>query len=124
MTSKANTFRFIFWPRDYQASVDFYRDMLECPMVMDWDNGPENRGSVFKLGSGEIEMLALAPGKEAIDPKGFELYVEVPDVDAHYQFVQGKGIALRGEIADKPWGHRTFSIGDPNGIKVIFFSAL
>lgn len=120
----STVFRFIFWASNYKKTVEFYRDMLERPIIMDWDRGPTERGTIFKLGSGEVEVLALAPGKEGIQPKGFEIAIEVPKVDEYYRFVKEKGIPLRGEIADKPWGQRTFSVNDPDGIKLIFFTTL
>lgn len=119
-----DVFRFIYWTKCYDDTVEFYRDQLECSIVMDWDRGPEERGTIFKLGAGEIEMLAKSSGKEAIQPQGFEIAVEVEDVDQYYEYVKGKGISIWGEIADKPWGQRTFSINDPNGIKLIFFKVI
>jgi uncharacterized glyoxalase superfamily protein PhnB len=76
------------------------------------------------MGSANVEILAVTPDKVAIHPEGFELYTEVEEVDAFYEYVKSKGIAIRGEIADKPWGQRTFSISDPNGIKLVFFTNL
>lgn len=115
-------FRLIYRAKDYEASISFYRDKLECPVIMDWDRGVAERGSVFQLGSGEIETLALPPGMEYVIPQGIEIAVEVDGVDEHYTFAQQKGLDIRGEIADKPWGHRSYSINDPDGIKLIFFS--
>jgi catechol 2,3-dioxygenase-like lactoylglutathione lyase family enzyme len=120
----SNVFRFIFWPGSYEQTVSFYRDRLEQPIVMQWDRSPQERGTVFKLGAGEIEILANAPGKKTIDPQGFEIAIEVEDVDSFYKFIKEKGISFRGEIANKPWGHRAFSINDPDGIKLIFFSVI
>ena len=120
----AKEFCFIFRANDYEETVDFYRNQLECPVIQDWDRGPAQKGTVIHLGGMKVEMLAVAPGKEAIQPKGFELSIEVDDVNAYYRFVQEKGIAILGEIADKPWGQRAFSVNDPNGIKIIFYTDL
>jgi catechol 2,3-dioxygenase-like lactoylglutathione lyase family enzyme len=117
-------FRFIFWANDYDKTVDFYRNQLECPVIQDWDRGPTQKGTVIKLGSIEVEILAVSPDREAIRPQGFELSLEVDDVNAYYQYVKSKGIAIRGELADKPWGQRTFSVSDPDGIKLIFCTNL
>ena len=117
-------FRFIFRAKDYETSVTFYRDELELPIVASWDRGPAQRGTLFQAASGIIEVLALAPGEEYTPLQGGELAYEVDDVDEQYQRVQEKGLPIRGELADKPWGHRTFSVTDPDGIKVIVYSII
>ena len=120
----SQTFRIIFRSKDYYSSLHFYKEQLERPIVMQWDRGPAQKGTIFKFGDGEIEVLGLPPGMEYLQPQGFEVAVEFEDVDKEYQFVLSKGIKLRGDIADKPWGHRTFSVNDPDGIKLIFFSEI
>ena len=117
-------FRFIFRAEDYEASVTFYRDGLELPIVGSWDRGPAQRGTLFQAASGIIEVLALAPGEAYTPLQGGELAYEVDDVDEQYRRVQEKGLPIRGELADKPWGHRTFSVTDPDGIKVIVYSII
>jgi catechol 2,3-dioxygenase-like lactoylglutathione lyase family enzyme len=122
--SMAREFRFIFRARDYEASVAFYRDGLELSIVSSWDRGPAERGTLFEAASGIIEVLALAPGAPYTPPQGLELAYEVDDVDGWYRRVQDKGLPVRGELADKPWGHRAFSLTDPDGIKVIVYSII
>ena len=117
-------FRFIFRAKDYEASVTFYRDGLELPIVGSWDRGPAQRGTLFQAASGIIEVLALAPGQEYTPLQGGELAYEVDDVDEWYRRVQEKGLPIRRELADKPWGHRAFSVTDPDGIKVIVYSII
>lgn len=117
-------FRFIFRAQDYEAAVAFYRDGLELPVVGSWDRGPAERGTLFQAASGIIEVLARAPGRECVSLQGGELAYEVDDVDERYRRVQEKGLPIRGEPADKPWGHRAFSVTDPDGIKVILYSII
>jgi catechol 2,3-dioxygenase-like lactoylglutathione lyase family enzyme len=117
-------FRFIFRAKDYGASVAFYRDGLELPIVDSWDRGPAEKGTLFQAGSGIIEVLALAPGAEYVPLQAGELAYQVEDVDEWYRRIREKGLPIRGELADKPWGHRTFSLTDPDGLKVILFSII
>jgi catechol 2,3-dioxygenase-like lactoylglutathione lyase family enzyme len=120
----AGEFRFIFRAKDYEASVAFYRDGLELPIVDSWDRGPAEKGTLFQAGSGIIEVLALAPGAEYAPLQAGELAYQVEDVDEWYRRIREKGLPIRGELADKPWGHRTFSLTDPDGMKVILFSII
>ncbi len=117
-------FRFIFRAKEYETSVTFYRDGLGLSVVDSWDRGPAERGTLFQAGSGIIEVLALAPGTECVSLQGGELACEVDDVDEWYRCVQEKGLPIKGELADKPWGHRAFSVTDPDGIKVILYSII
>ncbi|MGD1992944.1 MAG: VOC family protein [Anaerolineae bacterium] len=117
-------FRLIFRAKDYEPSVAFYRDGLELMIVHSWDRGPDQRGTVFQAASGLIEVLALAADRDYVPPQGVEIAFEVEDVDAWYQRVQQKGLPIQGELANKPWGHRTFSVTDPDNIKVIVFSVI
>ena len=120
----AGEFRFIFRAQNYDGSVAFYRDGLELPIVGSWDRGPAERGTLFQAASGIIEVLARAPGRECVSLQGGELAYEVDGVDEQYRRVQEKGLPIRGELADKPWGHRSFSVTDPDGIKVILYSTI
>ena len=50
--------------------------------------------------------------------QGMYLTVEVDDVDAWYEKIKAKGIAITVELRDEPWGDRHFAIEDPNGIGI------
>jgi lactoylglutathione lyase len=49
-----------------------------------------------------------------------EIVLAVADVDAVAVALRGRGIALLSEPADRPWGHRTVHIADPDGSVVEF----
>jgi len=87
---------------------------MEFPVLQEWDRGPAQKGTVFSVFAGEIEVLGLPPGQEYVQLQGFEIAIEVKDVEDTYRFVTGKGIELHGDIANKPWGHRAFSVKDPD----------
>jgi uncharacterized glyoxalase superfamily protein PhnB len=79
---------------------------------------------MFQAASGIIEVLALRSGETYVQPQGMELYYKVDDVEGWYERVQEKGLPIKKGLADKPWGHRTFSITDPDSIKVILYSVI
>ena len=56
--------------------------------------------------------------RPAFDGKGIYLTIEVEDVDAIYQDIKSKGVEIKIEIRDEPWGDRHFAIQDPNGVGV------
>jgi catechol 2,3-dioxygenase-like lactoylglutathione lyase family enzyme len=120
----AAEFRLIFRPQDYESSISFYRDGLELPIATSWDRGPDERGTIFQAAAGLIEILALPADWDYVPPQGLEIAYEVADVDAWYHRIRRKGLSIRGELVDKPWGHRAFSVTDPDGIKVVVFSVI
>lgn len=50
--------------------------------------------------------------------EGMYLTIEVDDVDALYQTLKKKGVAIKIDIRNEPWGDRHFAIQDPNGVGI------
>ena len=46
------------------------------------------------------------------------LTIEVPDADKLYEEIKMKGVKIKIELRDEPWGDRHFAIEDPNGIGI------
>ena len=52
---------------------------------------------------------------------GVVFYIVVgTDLDRYYEELRRKGVKILQEIADQPWGARTFTIEDINGYRVCF----
>ena len=49
---------------------------------------------------------------------GVYLTIEVDDVDYLYQQLKSKGMEIKIDLRDEPWGDRHFAIQDPNGIGI------
>ena len=118
--SEPGDFRVIFIARDYDATVRFYRDVLEFPVVTSWDHAP--RGTVFSAGSGTVEVFA--PGEHHADafPSGFRLLVRHADPDTWCARLEDKGVDISVALVDRPWGYREFAVRDPNGIEFFFYT--
>ncbi|WP_405207490.1 VOC family protein [Aquimarina sp. LLG6339-5] len=50
--------------------------------------------------------------------EGMYLTIEVEDVDTIYADIKNKGIEIKVDLRDEPWGERHFAIQDPNGIGI------
>ncbi len=50
--------------------------------------------------------------------EGMYLTIEVDDVDSLYEDIKSKGVEIKVELRDEPWGDRHFAIEDPNGIGI------
>ena len=72
----------------------------------------------------EISFLKpYHPTQQAIFHKpyagqGMYLTIEVDDVDRVYSDLKSKGIEIKVDLRDEPWGDRHFAIEDPNGIAI------
>ena len=74
----------------------------------------------------ESELSFLLPNHPTQDPyfhapfegKGMYLTIEMDDVDSLYEKLKEKGVAIKVDIRDEPWGDRHFAIEDPNGIGI------
>lgn len=68
-------------------------------------------------------LLPNHPSQQSLFQKeyqglGLYLTIEVEDVDELYHDIKKKGIEIKIDIRDEPWGDRHFSIEDPNGVGV------
>lgn len=118
-------FRFVYFTPVYDETVAFLRDALELPVAETWDRPGDHRGTVFSAGPGLIEVLEnaeLRRGASHTATGGPFAAIEVEDVDALHARMAGNGVATHYPLADKPWGHRGFSVLDPNGVEIAFFS--
>lgn len=56
--------------------------------------------------------------QRAFQGQGMYLTIEVDDVDKQYEAIRSKGVQIKIDIRDEPWGDRHFAIEDPNGIGI------
>lgn len=68
-------------------------------------------------------LLPDHPSQQAFFHKAFQgqgmyLTIEVEDVDRLYRELKEKGVEIKIELRDEPWGDRHFAIEDPNGIGI------
>jgi catechol 2,3-dioxygenase-like lactoylglutathione lyase family enzyme len=121
-------FRFSYFTREYDATLAFYRDDLQLPVLESWDRDAEDRGTLFAAASGIIEVL-LRPKSQASShlwddrsPQGAFMVIEVPDVEQAYQRAVAKRLSIQKELATHPWGHRAFCLREPNGLTLYLFN--
>ena len=118
-------FRFVYFTPVYDETVAFLRDALGLPVSDSWDRPGDHRGTVFAAASGLIEVLEnaeLRRGASHTASGGPFVAIEVEDVDALHARIAAKGVPVHHPLADKPWDHRGFSVLDPNGVEIAFFS--
>ncbi|SMO32302.1 Glyoxalase/Bleomycin resistance protein/Dioxygenase superfamily protein [Saccharicrinis carchari] len=68
-------------------------------------------------------LLPDHPSQQALFHKPFQgqgmyLTIEVEDVDQIYDELKKKGVSIKIDIRNEPWGDRHFAIQDPNGVGI------
>ena len=110
----------ILYVTDMAASIEFYRDVagLEHRFTdagyAEFDTGG-TRFAIYEQRRAEwLTGHPVRPG-----PAG-EIVLLVEDVDAVAAGLRARGVRVLAEPADRPWGHRTLHIADPDGFVVEF----
>ena len=122
-------FRFAFFARNFQKSVDFYRNALGMKSIGGWDR-EDGKGALLSAGgTAVVEIYGAANGKvyDGPSPVALNLAIRVENASAVNQFYQqlaGQGAERIESPQDHPWGHRSFVIYDPDGIPVHIYCEL
>ena len=94
---------------NYDGTVDFYRE------VFGWDTHAMSDAPEFRyttLGEGDTALAGIMDDKD--EPSGWNVYFEVPDVDAALARVEGLGGKIISPAEDTPYG-RLARASDPTG---------
>jgi catechol 2,3-dioxygenase-like lactoylglutathione lyase family enzyme len=122
-------FRFAFFARDFQKSVDFYQNTLGMELVGGWDR-EDGKGALLSAGgTAVIEIYGAADGKtyEGPRPVALNLALRVEDpsaVDRLYERLSGLGAEMIESPRDRSWGHRSFVMNDPDQIPIHIYCEL
>jgi predicted enzyme related to lactoylglutathione lyase len=108
----------------FDDACRFFGEVLGWPVTHEWDGGPHHRGRIFGFGdSGRIELLEVAPG-DSRPVDGVFCSAECADVSDVHERVVAAGIGIDDPMADRPWGHRSFAVIEPTGMRLVFFQRL
>jgi catechol 2,3-dioxygenase-like lactoylglutathione lyase family enzyme len=122
-------FRFAFFARDFKKSVDFYQNILGMELISGWDR-EDGKGALLSAGgTAVIEIYGAANGKiyNGPSPVALNLALRVENtsaVDKLYERLSGLGVERAESPQDRPWGHRSFVIHDPDQIPIHIYCEL
>ena len=125
-----------FWTNDIDEAIRFYTETLGFTLTYSQPEGGPLDFCILKLGEQQVmfgippvELIELdrhdKPLMEAIVPrigqKGpLSIYLEVADVEAHYQNAVGKGVQVLEPLWQTPWGLHQYSVQDMDGQLLTF----
>jgi catechol 2,3-dioxygenase-like lactoylglutathione lyase family enzyme len=132
---EALEFRFAFFARDFEKSIHFYRDILGMTPTGKWWDRPDGKGALLSAGgTAVIEIYGAAAGRtyEGPAPIAINLALRLKNAtavdDFHKRLAAGSDalpVARRLEPPqDRPWGHRSFIVHDPDGIAIHIYCEL
>lgn len=110
----------ILYVEDLERSVEFYRDVIGLPYKFTDAGYAEfgtdgTRFALYERRRAEwLTGQAVTPGPAA------EIVLVVEDVDACAARLAARGVTVLSGPADRPWGHRTVHVADPDGFVVEF----
>jgi lactoylglutathione lyase len=106
----------ILYVEDLDASVAFYRTLLGLPVSTRSDTYAEFRLSNAKLGLYDRAHLPELIGRPGHARGGSsEVVFLVGNVDAEAERLRSAGAEILSGPVDRPWGHRTVHLADPDG---------
>ena len=109
----------ILYVRDLEASAAFYRDVVGLPFKLrdagyaEYVTGETRFGLLEHTRASDLIRREPTEGGQA----GEVLFL-VDDVDAEAERLRGPGVEFLAGPADRPWGHRTLHLLDPDGFVV------
>jgi len=120
-------FRFTYFTNKYSETCDFYEKELEFKLEYFWDRNENDKGTLFKAGLGLIEVLKFPNdnslfnlGLDYREPQGVFMVIQVFNIDEIFLKYKKKKLNFKQEITNQSWGHRSFSIIEPNGLILLF----
>lgn len=102
----------VFPVSDVPAALMFYCERLGFDLG--WTSGDPPTHANVRRG-----RVSLSLALDASSAGSGNAYVELIGVDAYFAELQDRGLAL-GELADRPYGMRDFSVTDTSGNRLVF----
>lgn len=87
---------------DLGKSISFHQDILGLEKISEW-----HTGAIFDIGGVELGLELKAK---------LGIFLLVDNVDKAYQSLKDEGVEFVDEPKDQPWGGRTATFVDPDGI--------
>jgi predicted enzyme related to lactoylglutathione lyase len=109
--------RVLLRPVDPERSRAFYRDQLGLAIYREFGTGPQ-RGTVFFLGGGLLELSGRTDGPASATAPGIALWLQVRDLAATHRELLDRGVEVVREPRREPWGLDEMWITDPDGIRI------
>lgn len=110
----------ILYVSDLAASIAFYRDVVGLQYRFTDAGYAEFGTDGTRFALYERRRAEWLTGRTVAPGPAAEIVLLVDDVDAQADRLAALGTTIISGPADRPWGHRTLHIADPDGFVVEF----
>jgi lactoylglutathione lyase len=108
----------IVYVSNLEASVAFYRDVIGLGLKFIDAGFAEFDSGEARVGLYERRRAAWLTGEEVSPGPAAEVAFLVDDLDEEARRLRRLGVTALSGPADRPWGHRTLHLADPDGFIV------
>ena len=111
-------------PKNFDASLRFYRDVMQWELINEWKSPDGARGAVLSGGGVEVVLAERHPGEKkslraGIDAAKPTLHLDIHDVAQRFEAVPaGSHVVVTPEMTE--CGVRWFVLKDPDGNLIAF----
>ncbi len=115
-------FRLKLYPKNFETARDFYEHVLKFHVVHEWNDGEggaEDQGVMFAVGNTILELLS---GHDD-DMRGADISLEVENAPALWEDFKLYPHIVHA-LRTNSWGDVSFSIADPEGFRITFFTKI
>jgi len=105
-------------PRDFDASVAFYRDTLGWSVTESWGGKGLPRGAILSGGGCKVVLVESSSSTEGTMAKP-RLHLDIHDIDKRFAKLP-PGAHVVYPPQDTPWGTRWFVVRDPDDNLIAF----
>lgn len=114
-----------FTVNDIERSVRFYSDILGFIVIEQMTDGAVLQGAILKAGVCTLGLSQddWAKGRDRQKGEGVRIWCKTgQDIDAMAKRITAAGGQLGEDPKDQPWGVRSLSVKDPDGLLLTIFS--
>lgn len=105
-------------PKDFEASVEFYRGVLGYSVSLQWGGNGKPRGAIFSGGGVKVVVAERDPKAKAKDVMP-DVVLDIHNIDARFKAIP-KGSHVVTPPGPTKWGTRWFILKDPDGTLIAF----
>lgn len=116
----------LLYVSNLSRSIEFYRNVLDFKIG---ELFPDEENATYApvfIGDNKL-MLSLARDsnknlhRQGLGGSGLQLFVSVDNVDESFNRINNR-VTMIETIETKPWGDREFTISDPDGYLISFYT--
>jgi len=115
-------FRVIFTSADYDATVGFFTEVMGLEVERSF--GEIFRGTILLAADGRIEVIEAGSGWGEPGVTGVSVSWQIADANAEHERLVSAGAVVVRPPQLQPWGHKSFEIAGPDGLRIILFEVI